>query len=341
MLYKLARQALFSADPERAHELALRSLRLGHSLGATRWLCKSAGLPVRCMGLEFPNAVGLAAGLDKNADSFEALGDLGFGFIEVGTVTPRPQPGNPRPRIFRIPQAQALINRLGFNNKGVDQLVERVREHRFKGILGINIGKNFDTPLERAAADYVHCLEKIYPYADYIAINISSPNTRQLRELQTEGSLDPLLQQLAQTRDRLADRHGKRVPIALKAAPDLEQGTISGIARMALKHHMDAIIATNTTTSRRGVEGLEHAEEEGGLSGLPLRPLANEVLRAFHRLVGGEIALIGVGGICCGQDAVDKLNMGADLVQMYTGLIYQGPALVRDCLSAIARSARA
>jgi len=339
MFYKLAQKALFATDPERAHDIALQGLRLAHGLGATRWLCRHQGLTVRCMGLEFPNPVGLAAGMDKNADYFEALGDLGFGFIEVGTVTPRPQPGNPRPRIFRLPQAQALINRLGFNNKGVDHLVRRVRDRRFKGVLGINIGKNFDTPLELAAQDYVHCLEKIYPFADYVAVNVSSPNTVQLRELQAAQSLDPLLKQLTQHRTRLADRHGRRVPIALKVAPDLDSAAISDIGQLVVKHHLDAIIATNTTVTRVGIEGLDHAGEKGGMSGPPLRPLANEVLKAFHQQFNREIALIGVGGINHGQDAVDKLDLGATLVQMYTGLIYQGPALVDDCLSAIARRA--
>jgi dihydroorotate dehydrogenase len=292
------------------------------------------------MGLEFPNAVGLAAGLDKNADYFEALGDLGFGFIEVGTITPRPQPGNPRPRIFRLPQAQALINRLGFNNLGVDHLLRRVRNHRFKGILGINIGKNFDTPMQQAAGDYIHCLEKIYAHADYVTINISSPNTKNLRELQTKSALGPLLRILAQRRERLADQYGRRVPIALKVAPDLEAEAISDIACLVIEHRMDAIIATNTTINRSGVEDLTHAGEEGGLSGAPLKPLADEVLGAFHQQLGGEVALIGVGGISCGRDAVDKLELGASLVQMYTGLIYQGPQLVRDCLSAISQLGR-
>jgi len=341
MLYQVARKALFAADPEQAHELALASLRLAHSLGVTRALCGQKGLPVRCMGLEFPNAVGLAAGLDKNADFFESLGDLGFGFIEVGTVTPRPQPGNPKPRVFRIPQAEALINRLGFNNKGVDHLIKRVRNHSFKGILGINIGKNFDTPMDCAAGDYIHCLEKIYPYADYVTVNVSSPNTKQLRELQAKSALDPLLLQLAQTRERLTDRHGRLVPIALKVAPDLGPGMIDDIARAVTDHGMDAIIIGNTTTSRRGVEGLQHANEQGGMSGLPLKPLANEVLRAFHRRLQGEITLIGVGGIGSGQDAVEKLELGASLVQMYTGLIYRGPSLVSECVSAIARHAQA
>ena len=341
MLYELVRKVLFAADPEQAHDLALSSLRLAHSLGATRRLCGQQGLPVRCMGLEFPNAVGLAAGLDKNADSFEALGDLGFGFIEVGTVTPRPQPGNPKPRIFRIPEAEALINRLGFNNKGVDHLVRQVRNHRFRGILGINLGKNFDTPVERAADDYVHCLEKIYPFADYVTINISSPNTKQLRELQAGNALDSLLSRLAQARERLSDQHGRRVPVALKVAPDLEPGMIDDIATAVTRHRLDAIIVSNTTVSRRGIDGLKHAEEQGGMSGMPLKPLANEVLGAFHQRLQGEVALIGVGGISCGQDAVEKLQLGASLVQMYTGLIYRGPSLVGECVSAAARHAQA
>jgi dihydroorotate dehydrogenase len=341
MLFKLAQKALFATDPELAHDLALRGLQLGHMSGATRWLCRNPGQPVRCMGLDFPNAVGLAAGLDKNADYFEALGDFGFGFIEVGTITPRPQPGNPRPRVFRIRQAQALINRLGFNNLGIDHLVEQIQNRRFAGILGINIGKNFDTVMEQAAGDYVHCLEKIYPFADYVTINISSPNTANLRDLQTKGALDPLLQTLSQTRARLADLHGRRVPIALKVAPDLDPELIREISGLTVKHRMDAIIATNTTLKRTGIEGMTHAGEEGGLSGPPLRPLANEVLKAFYRELQGEIALIGVGGINSAQDAVDKLDLGANLVQMYTGLVYQGPQLVADCISAIASHAPA
>ena len=337
MLYKLAQSALFAADPERAHELALQGLQLGHSLGATRLICSQPGLPVRCMGLEFPNPVGLAAGMDKNADYFEALGDLGFGFIEVGTVTPRAQPGNPQPRVFRIPQAHALINRLGFNNKGVDHLVRQVRDHQFKGVLGINIGKNFDTPMEHAAEDYVHCLEKVYPHAGYVTVNISSPNTENLRELQAGHSLGRLLRQLDQCRERLTDKHGRRVPIAVKVAPDLSTEAVRDIARTLVQHGMDAVIATNTTISRPGVEGLEHSGEAGGLSGQPLKPLADRILKAFHEELAGEIALIGVGGISSGADAVEKLVMGADLVQFYSGMVYRGPALVGECVAATAR----
>ena len=336
MFYELARKALFSIDPETAHELSLESLRLGHRLGATRLLCRSHALPVTCMGLEFPNPVGMAPGMDKNGDYFEALGDLGFGFVEIGTVTPKPQPGNPRPRVFRLTDAQAMINRLGFNNKGVDHLVRRVKNHQFKGILGINIGKNFDTPIENAADDYLHCLEKVYPYADYITVNISSPNTKNLRDLQGEDELDGLLGSISERRSELADEHGRRVPLAVKVAPDLEDDTLPVIAEVVSRHRMDAVIATNTTITRDGVKGLKHAEETGGLSGAPLKQKSDQVLAAFRALLPEEIALIGVGGITRGQDAVDKLELGADLVQFYTGMVYRGPELVNECLQAIA-----
>jgi dihydroorotate dehydrogenase len=336
MLYKLAQKALFATDPEVAHELSMESLRLGHRLGATRFLCKAADQPVSCMGLEFPNPVGVAPGLDKNGDYFEALGDLGFGFIEIGTITPRPQPGNPKPRIFRLPEASALINRLGFNNKGVDHLVRRVRKHRFKGILGINIGKNFDTPIENAADDYLHCLEKVYPWADYITVNISSPNTKNLRELQSEDELDNLLGKLGRRREDLSNDHARYVPLAVKIAPDLEDDAIGVIADVISRHHMDAVIATNTTISREGVQDMKHAEEAGGLSGAPLKAKADRVLAALRKSLPDQVALIGVGGITTGQDAVDKLNLGANLVQFYTGMIYRGPELVSECLQAIA-----
>ncbi len=336
MFYDLARKALFSIDPETAHELSLEGLRLGHRLGATRLLCRTHIQPVTCMGLEFPNPVGMAPGMDKNGDYFEALGGLGFGFVEIGTVTPRPQPGNPKPRVFRLPDAQAMINRLGFNNKGVDHLVRKVKNHQFKGILGINIGKNFDTPMENAADDYLHCLEKVYPYADYITVNISSPNTKNLRDLQGEDELDALLGSISERRSELADEHGRCVPLAVKVAPDLEDDTLPVIAEVVSRHRMDAVIATNTTITRDGVDGLKHAEETGGLSGAPLKPKADKVLAAFRALLPEEIALIGVGGITRGQDAVDKLELGADLVQFYTGMVYRGPELVNECLQAIA-----
>jgi dihydroorotate dehydrogenase len=336
MMYSLVRKALFSVDPETAHELTLEALKLGRWSGATRLMCKSRRQPVQCMGLEFPNPVGVAPGLDKNADCFEALGDLGFGFVEVGTVTPRPQPGNPKPRVFRLTEAQAMINRLGFNNKGVDYLVSRVKNHRFRGVLGINIGKNFDTPNENAADDYLHCLEKVYPYADYVTVNISSPNTKNLRELQGEDELDGLLGALAARRDELADQHGRLAPMALKVAPDLEDGAVQVIADIVSRHGMDAVIATNTTIDREMVAGLKHAEETGGLSGAPLKDKADRTLAALREALPDDIAMIGVGGITSGQDAVDKLKLGAELVQFYTGMVYRGPELVTECLDAIA-----
>lgn len=340
MFYKLARKALFSTDPETAHELTLEGLRLGHMLGTTRLLCKAHSQPVTCMGLEFPNPVGVAPGLDKNGDCFEALGDLGFGFVEIGTITPRPQPGNPKPRVFRLTGAQAMINRLGFNNKGVDHLVRKVKNHHFKGILGINIGKNFDTPIEKAADDYLFCMDKVYPYADYITVNISSPNTKNLRDLQGEEALNQLLQKISDRRARLADKLGRRVPLAVKVAPDLENEALPVVAEVITRHGMDAVIATNTTLARTGVEGMKHSQEAGGLSGAPLKPMADKVLAEMRSLLPAEIALIGVGGITCGQDAVDKLELGADLVQFYTGMVYRGPALVNECLEAIAERSK-
>ncbi len=334
-MYSLIRRALFVTDPETAHGLALEGLRLGYSVGATHLLCKTRSLPVSVMGLQFPNPVGMAAGMDKNGDYIEALGSLGFGFIEVGTVTPRPQPGNPKPRIFRLEKANAMINRLGFNNKGVDHLVQQVKKHRFSGILGINIGKNFDTPNERAADDYLSCLEKVYPYADYITVNISSPNTRGLRDLQDTKQLDSLLGALNRRRLELADTLQKRVPLVVKVAPDLDDGQIPGMADIVVRNEFDGLIATNTTISRDAVKGMQHADEQGGLSGAPVKAMANHVLAQFRAHLPAEIALIGTGGISSGQDAVEKIQLGADLVQFYTGFVYKGPDLVDDCLKAI------
>jgi dihydroorotate dehydrogenase len=342
LLYALARPLLFRFDPEKAHEFTLASLEHARGLHLTGLLDpRLDDDPVQVMGLRFPNPVGLAAGMDKNAAHLDALGAFGFGCIEAGTVTPRPQPGNPLPRMFRLPAAEGLINRLGFNNEGVEALVARVRERRWKGVLGINIGRNATTPNERAADDYVACLEAVYPYADYVAVNVSSPNTRDLRALQDDAALGALLAVLAEHRMRLADRHGRRVPIAVKIAPDLADAALPRVADVVVAHGMDAIIATNTTISRVGVEALTNATETGGLSGAPLRARATEVVGRLARHLQGRLPVIAVGGILCGDDAVEKLRAGAVLVQMYTGLIYRGPALVGDCRRAIARHRRA
>ena len=337
MLYALARPLLFALDPEQAHRITLgaaeAALRLGLlGLAAPR----VAARPVQVMGLEFPNPVGLAAGLDKNAEHIDALAALGFGFIEVGTVTPRPQPGNPRPRLFRLPAAQALINRFGFNNLGVDALLANVARARWRGVLGINIGKNFDTPLERAADDYELCLERVYAHASYVAVNISSPNTVGLRALQEKQSLDALLARLAAARLRLAERHGRRVPLALKVAPDLDDAQIRDIAAAVRRHGFDAVIATNTSLARAGVEGLPNAGEAGGLSGAPIRTQATRVLAALARELKNEVPLIGAGGILSGADALEKVAAGATLVQLYTGLVYRGPRLIAECAAALA-----
>jgi dihydroorotate dehydrogenase len=335
-MYSLVRRALFIADPETAHGLALEGLRLGHGVGATSLLCKTISQPVTVMGLEFPNPVGMAAGMDKNGDYIDALGSVGFGFVEIGTVTPRPQPGNPKPRIFRIEKANAMINRLGFNNKGVDYLVRQVQKRKFSGILGINIGKNFDTPNEKAVDDYLIGLEKVYPHADYITINISSPNTKNLRDLQDAEQLDALLGALNNRRIELTDEFDKRVPLVVKVAPDLEDQQIPEIAEVVVSNGFDGLIATNTTISREEVKGLPHANEQGGLSGAPVKDRANHVLAAFRAALPAEIALIGTGGITSGEDAAEKMKLGADLVQFYTGFVYKGPDLVTDCLKAIA-----
>jgi len=292
------------------------------------------------MGLTFPNPVGLAAGLDKDGAYIDGLAELGFGFIEIGTVTPRAQPGNPKPRMFRLPEAQALINRMGFNNGGVDAFVRNVQASRFyqeqRGILGLNIGKNADTPIERATDDYLYCLDKVYPYAAYVTVNISSPNTKNLRQLQQASEIDALLSALKMAQSQLADKHGRYVPLVLKIAPDLDDEQIDTIASALLRHHIDGVIATNTTITRDAVQGLTHANETGGLSGAPVRDLSTRVVRALHQVLQGEIPIIGVGGILSGSDASEKMAAGASLVQLYTGLIYRGPALVGECASACA-----
>jgi dihydroorotate dehydrogenase len=336
VLYELARPLLFRIDPETAHGLALPSFRFVHRLGLAGLPGRTiAGGRVRAMGLEFPNPVGLAAGLDKDGEFVDALAAFGFGFLEVGTVTPRPQPGNPRPRMFRIPAREAIINRMGFNSAGVARVVANLRRARYDGILGVNVGKNFDTPLERAAEDYIACLEQVYPLASYVTVNISSPNTTGLRQLQQADELGALLGALAKARERLARAHGRRVPLAVKVAPDLDDEEIAGIARALVDHGVDAAIATNTTVSRAGVEGLPHAAEAGGLSGAPLRPLATAAIRKLGAALKGRIPIIGVGGIMTAADAREKVAAGASLLQVYTGLVYRGPALVRHIVDAL------
>ncbi|HZN85273.1 MAG TPA: quinone-dependent dihydroorotate dehydrogenase [Burkholderiales bacterium] len=338
MLYALARPLLFALDAERAHELTLGLADAPLRFRLLR-VPRAPGAPVRVMGLDFPNAVGLAAGLDKNAEYVDALAQLGFGFLEVGTVTPRPQPGNPRPRLFRLPRAQALINRMGFNNVGLDAFLENLARASFRGVLGINIGKNADTPIERAADDYALCLERVYPRASYVTVNVSSPNTQNLRALQEDRALGALLSRLAALRDQLAERHGRRVPLALKVAPELEAAQLQGIADAVRRHRIDAVIATNTSLSREGVGSLPHAAEAGGLSGAPIRARATATLAALASALKGEAALIGVGGILRGSDAAEKLAAGASLVQLYTGLVYRGPVLVAECVTS-ARASR-
>jgi dihydroorotate dehydrogenase len=339
MLYALARPLLFRLDPERAHELTLGLADAPLRFGLLR-VARAPGAPVRAMGLDFPNAVGLAAGLDKNAEHVDALARLGFGFIEAGTVTPRPQRGNPRPRLFRLPRAEALINRMGFNSVGLDAFLDNLARAHWRGILGINIGKNADTPMERAADDYAACFERVYARASYVAVNVSSPNTKNLRDLQENRQLDALLARLAALRRELAQRHGRRVPLALKVAPDLEAAQVQAIADAVRRHGVDGVIATNTSLSREGVEGLPHAGEAGGLSGAPLRERSTATLAALAAALQGEAALVGVGGILRGADAVRKLDAGAALVQLYTGLIYRGPDLVAECISACRKRSR-
>jgi len=338
LLYALTRPLLFTLDAETAHNLTLPALRKAAKLGLTHAVRKPKADPRTVMGITFPNPVGLAAGLDKDGAYIDGLAALGFGFIEVGTVTPRPQDGNPKPRIFRLPQANALINRMGFNNGGVDAFVKNVQTSRFyqeKKILGLNIGKNADTPIEKAADDYLHCLEKVYPYASYVTVNISSPNTKNLRQLQGASELDGLLGQLKAAQLRLADQHKRYVPVTLKIAPDVDGEQIKNIADALMRHKIDGVIATNTTLSRAAVQGMEHGAETGGLSGAPVFELSNNVIRALKAELGDALPIIGVGGIMKGDDAKAKMDAGAQLVQVYSGLIYAGPALVRDCADAL------
>ena len=335
MLYRLARTALFQLDPETAHELALKAMA---GLGPATALFGAGadrGEERTVMGIRFPNPVGLAAGMDKNAEYLDPLAALGFGHLEVGTVTPRPQPGNPKPRLFRLVEHEAIINRMGFNNVGVEKLLRNVEKAAFRGVLGVNIGKNFDTPLERAADDYLACLDAVYDRATYVAVNISSPNTKNLRDLQSKEKLDELLAAIMARRDALAARAGAVKPLAVKIAPDLDDEQLAAIAELAVKHRIDGLIATNTTIGRKGVETHRHAAEAGGLSGRPVFAISTEVLRKLSRLLAGRVPLIGVGGILAGADAKAKADAGASLLQLYTGFIYRGPDLIAEARRAL------
>ncbi|ABD69929.1 dihydroorotate oxidase A [Rhodoferax ferrireducens T118] len=351
--YALARPFLFSLDPETAHELTVRALAL--TQGTALQLAYGTSRvndPITLAGLTFPNRVGLAAGLDKNARCIDGLGAMGFGFVEVGTVTPLAQPGNPRPRLFRLPQAQALINRFGFNNEGLASFMANVKNSTFYRqrqnpnlarkplplLLGLNIGKNAATPIERATEDYLTCLDGVYPYADYVAVNISSPNTRNLRSLQSDEALDSLLGAIAHRRQALVAQHGKQTPIFVKIAPDLDASQVDVIAASLRRHGMDGVIATNTTLSRDAVKGLAHADETGGLSGAPVLAMSNRVIGQLRAALGPGFPIIGVGGVMSADDAVSKIRAGADLVQIYTGLIYHGPKLVKQAAALIKTS---
>lgn len=335
-VYPLLKPLLFKLDAEKTHDLTLNSLKRAEQLGLLALAGRPlADQPKKVMGLNFPNPVGLAAGLDKNAMVIDGMAALGFGFVEVGTVTPRAQPGNPQPRLFRLPEANAIINRFGFNNKGVDHLIQNVKAAKFKGILGINIGKNFDTPNERAAEDYLTCMRKVYAHASYITVNISSPNTKNLRALQEKDALSQLLATLKAEQNILSQVHGKYVPVALKIAPDLTTEQIEEIAGLLMQHRIDGVIATNTTLARDAVAGLQHAEEAGGLSGAPVRDSATQVIRTLAASLQNSLPIIGVGGILSGEDAKEKIEAGASLVQLYSGLIYKGPQLIKDCRRAL------
>jgi len=329
--YRFVRPLLFQLDAEVAHDLTLKSLKFVEKTGLLS-LCLNPPVcrPGQIMGLAFPNPVGLAAGLDKNGAVIDGLAALGFGFIEVGTVTPRAQPGNAKPRLFRVTEAQGIINRFGFNNLGVDNLVENVKAARFKGVLGINIGKNFDTPNDLALGDYVFCMRKVYAHASYITVNISSPNTKNLRDLQDKEALSALLSGLKQEQTKLSDSHGKYVPMALKIAPDLGEAQVIEIADLLMQHKIDAVIATNTTLARDAIKGMHNTDEAGGVSGSPVRNQSTIVIQQLSKQLQGALPIIGVGGILSGEDAAEKIAAGASLVQIYTGLVYQGPKLVRD-----------
>jgi dihydroorotate dehydrogenase len=342
--YALARPFLFGLDPEHAHELTLGALaRLQNTPMQCTWAQPRVDDPVTLAGLRFPNRVGLAAGLDKNGRCIDGLAALGFGFIEVGTVTPKAQPGNPKPRMFRLPDADALINRLGFNNDGLDAFIANVKRARFRrngGILGLNIGKNAATPIERAVDDYLICLDGVYPHADYVTVNISSPNTKNLRALQSDEALDALLAAVQQRKTLLASQHGRSVPIFVKIAPDLDETQVGVIAATLQRHGIDGVIATNTTIARDAVKSLPHGDETGGLSGAPVFAASNRVIAQLRAALGASCPIIGVGGVLSAADAQAKIAAGANLVQIYTGFIYRGPALVTAAARALAARPR-
>lgn len=331
MFYSLARPLLFALPAETAHGLTLATLRLG---AGKLWPDQVPERPATVMGLNVPNPVGLAAGLDKNGECIDGLAALGFGFLEVGTVTPRPQPGNPRPRLFRLPAARALINRMGFNNHGVDTLVANVRASRYKGVLGINIGKNKDTPLEAAVDDYLLCQRKVHALASYLVVNVSSPNTPGLRTLQHGAALDGLLGRLREEQTRLDQSNGRQVPLVIKIAPDNSAEELAEMAEAFVRHGIDGVCVGNTTLERPAVGRLRHGQEQGGLSGAPLKPIANQALESMAQALDGRLPIIGAGGILDGRDAAEKRRLGADLVQIYSGLIYEGPGLIRHIVEA-------
>ena len=333
--YPVLKPWLFRLDAERAHTLTVKMMIIAHRLGMLKSVVSGPQQSRRVMGLTFPNVLGLAAGMDKSASAVEAWGALGFGSVEVGTLTPRPQPGNPKPRLFRLPEHEALINRMGFNNPGIQSAVKKLKHRRTKAVVGVNIGKNFDTPNEDAVKDYLICLKAAYPVADYIAVNISSPNTKGLRDLQAEGAVRELIFALKKEQAVLKQEHGKPVPLLVKIAPDLNDMQIEALARVFNEQNIDGVIATNTTIDRSAITGHRLANETGGLSGAPVRERSNLVLQAFRMLLKEQIPLIGVGGIVCGADAVEKMKAGAALVQVYSGLVYRGPGLVRELLETV------
>lgn len=337
-MYDWIRPLLFKLDAETAHGVTLYGLGVAQRSHVAHFLAEQPrDLPTTAFGLHFPNPVGLAAGLDKNASHLDALGSLGFGFIEVGTVTPRPQVGNDRPRLFRLPEHEAIINRMGFNNEGVDALVRNVENAQYNGVLGINIGKNKDTPNDKAVDDYLFCLERVYARASYITVNISSPNTLGLRDLQEEATLRRFIETLREAQERLGSQHGARKPMLLKIAPDLTDAELDSIADVLLAAHVDGVICTNTTIDRSAIAGAPHSDETGGLSGKPLLLRSTEIVRGMKRRLGDRVAIVGVGGILEGDDAAGKFDAGASLVQIYSGLIYRGPGLIAECVNEIRR----